>query len=1146
MSAKDNAVFQTAVGFSKDRDKKYYPESVIFGYAKLILMNESSLRMLFDADQLSDLSRVRFIFESNKIDTGLIKTAMPLVLMKISYDSNSAALKKYTGWLDESKENLTSEQIVVEALKVSLVPVTKVFAQGSDTGTVEDYLAGMEGGASGKSDKKSDSGSKKGGSLAGASSGSSSDSPKEGSDREIVTGPPADTDDFDVLAQRYRDLNAALLEVVKGQEAAVSKFVRGCFQAEVKEPNPKQPKAFFFFFGPPGVGKSLLAETAIDVLKLPSKSFNMSEYASKQSYEELIGIGEMYNSGKESNEGKLVKFVRENPESVLLFDEIEKAGLETLRQFLQILSSAKINNPYTGKAVDFSKTIIIFTSNLGRDLYSDRSTKLSTLPERIIFDAIQSSKDSEGAPALPPELCSRIASGNLIVFDHLSVRCLAEELTTGSFNRTIKYFSDKFGIKVTYPSQMPLLFLFNRGEGLDARVATSQSGNFIARELHELASQLGRKKKNPIKTIEFCIDWKGADDEIKNLFENAEKTEVMVFGDKQTVAAFPCKSDKYVINAAGTPEEAEAVLKRDIAAVFINPLHGSHGTNKNTLSITDYDSDGIALFRKLAEEESELPVYILETGDEFSDNDRLAFAREGADGTVAFSASGEESFTREFEELMSEIYMEQQSIEFSRKGWVIDFGSRQDVDDKGNVKIVFYNLRKCMAVDTESRGSILSAQDRPHEKFDDVIGAQNAKEELKYYIEFLKNPKQFMLKGGKAPKGVLLYGPPGTGKTMLARAMAGESDVTFLQTSASEFKSKWSGQGEENIRNLFRRAKRYAPAIIFIDEIDAIGKKRTGENPITESMLNALLTEMDGFKTSRKKPIFVLAATNYGVDEGEGIAQLDEALIRRFDRRICVDLPNREERKQYIKLLLKKQHAENVEEHEIDNLAERTTGQSLAIIQNVVDLAFKNSFRAGHSLTGADLVNSLDEYMTGEKHQHSEEYYKSVAIHEVGHGYISYLAGDKPTYVTIESRGNYGGYMMHDTDEDKGNYTHDELLGRIRTSLAGRAAEIVFYGEDKAVNTGASSDLQHATSLAFHLLCTYGMEGSLAVLSREEIMKSTLASDYLTKVNAILNEQMKAAIMAIEDGRDRIQKIADALVEKSHLTGKEFADLMEG
>jgi ATP-dependent Zn protease len=385
---------------------------------------------------------------------------------------------------------------------------------------------------------------------------------------------------------------------------------------------------------------------------------------------------------------------------------------------------------------------------------------------------------------------------------------------------------------------------------------------------------------------------------------------------------------------------------------------------------------------------------------------------------------------------------------------------------------------------------------------------------------------------------------------MLAKAMAGESDVTFLQTSASEFKNKYVGESEANIRRIFAKAKKYAPAIIFIDEIDAIGRKRTGgeNSSTTESMLNALLSEMDGFSgNDAQKPVFVLAATNYGVGaETDGISALDEALIRRFDNKIYVDLPKERERKEYIIRMLEKSNVTSISENTAESIAERTTGQSLAILQNVIDLAFRNAAKQYRTVNDDDLLNALEEYNFGEKKEYSPEYYRSVSIHETGHAYVSYISGYKPSYITIESRGNFGGYMQHGSQEDVTGYTKDELLAKIRTALAGRAAEQVFYGKSKSLNTGASSDLQHATDIAFQIVCTYGMEDEqLIVLRKEEVLKSALAAEYVAKVNQILKIEMNHTIEIIEEAKDRIQAIADILAKENRLTGKQFEQLME-
>ena len=237
---------------------------------------------------------------------------------------------------------------------------------------------------------------------------------------------------------------------------------------------------------------------------------------------------------------------------------------------------------------------------------------------------------------------------------------------------------------------------------------------------------------------------------------------------------------------------------------------------------------------------------------------------------------------------------------------------------------------------------------------------------------------------------------------------------------------------------------------------------------------------------------------------------------------------------------------EGISEAAAQSIAERTTGQSLAILENVLDLAFRQATDEGRPATDDDLYTVLETYLYGEKKEWTQEYYQSVAIHETGHAYVSYLSGDKPTYITLESRGSFGGYMQYANSENTPSRTKGELLGRIRTSLAGRAAEQVFFQEKEAINTGASSDLEHATDYAFQILCTYGMADRLVVLNRQEVLSSPLASDYIKKVNDILTEEYKNTIAIIEEGKDKIREIADVLLKENRLTGAQFEALMEG
>ncbi len=1129
----------------------------MYGYAKLLSMDEKQVRKIVSDELMDDLEAAHKWFSDNKLDLILIKSGLLLIAPVIPKEETKEKCDAFQFFLEKEEEKTSSPDILTKALETSFVPFREIFSIGNELQDVfsyqaklkEKYLSGNKKNPKKDEETKTENANAESVGDAGKSAEKTSEADKEKVIEDKKEDKTVETRDLFSLSKKYRDLSTDLLDVIKGQDQAIVKFVQGYNQGELIKQTEEgnHPKTYFFFFGPPGVGKTLLAETAADSLGIPFKVFHMSEYASPRAHEEMIGTSQIYNNAREGN---LVKFVRENPECLLIFDEIEKAHLNVIRQFLQILGSGILHNVYLEEDTSFKNTIIIFTSNVGKELYEDRSVNLTMLPEKVIVDAIQKEKNAFDEPVLPLEICSRIASGNTVMFNHLSIRHLVD-MVKENFDKIVSGVEKEYNIYITYAKELPLLFLFNRGGEIDARVANGQSSKFLKNAMYTLMSQIENSKidSNGIRSIQLDIEWNEMDTELISLFKNNEKSDVLVFSDN--VDFFDSfDEEQYHIYRVSTLEEAKELVKQDISAVFIDPFFGTSENDESVLSISDYNTEGVKLFHILVEMQSGLPIYLLEMDREFSEVDRRTFLQEGAAGTIHVDTKYMGSFKRQFCQIMEELYMEKESQTFSQRGWVVDFNTKQELIAKdGKVKILFYNLKKRMAVDVESRGSILSDAERPNIRFEDVIGAEKAKEELQYFVKYLQNPKRFLMSGGRPPKGVLLYGPPGTGKTMLAKAMAGESDVTFLQTSASEFKNQYIGESEANIRRIFAKAKKYAPSIIFIDEIDAIGKKRTGgeNSSTTESMLNALLTEMDGFSsTDSSKPIFVLAATNYGVGaEKNGISALDDALIRRFDNKIYVDLPKESERKKYIMLMLKKKGIDTVSEKTAQSIAERTTGQSLAILQNVINLALRNAVKESRMVDDEDLLTALEEYIYGEKKEHKPEYYREVAIHETGHAYVSYIGGDKPSYITIESRGNFGGYMQYANQEDVTGYTREELIAKIRTSLAGRAAEQVFFGKSKSLNTGAASDLEHATELAWKMICTYGMEEEqLVVLSKVDVLQSTMAADYVAKVNDILKTEMKNTVAIIEENKNRIQEIADVLVKENRLTGAQFDELM--
>ena len=369
--------------------------------------------------------------------------------------------------------------------------------------------------------------------------------------------------------------------------------------------------------------------------------------------------------------------------------------------------------------------------------------------------------------------------------------------------------------------------------------------------------------------------------------------------------------------------------------------------------------------------------------------------------------------------------------------------------------------------------------------------------------------------------------------------------MTFIAAEGGQFLKKYVGEGPEAVHNLFKTARKYAPSILFIDEIDAIGKERGGERSVGDEVLNALLTEMDGFHVNEEKPVFVLAATNFQV-EGHGPRALDGALVRRFDRKLMVELPNRAERGLYLNMRRGDHKAMAITDAKIENLASRTTGMSLAELDAVLSLALRNALRSESGMvTDAILEEALETFQGGKEKKWDPATLERTARHEAGHAYICWCMGEKPSYVTIVARGDHGGYMQHENAEDKGLYTRRELLGKIRTSLAGRAAEIVYYGAEDGITTGASGDLNAATNMAVHMICTYGMDDSmgLAVLYGGDRDRAMADPDVRRRVNEILAEELKAAIAQIEAGRDKMDRMVEVLMQENHLDGDRIAKI---
>ena len=448
------------------------------------------------------------------------------------------------------------------------------------------------------------------------------------------------------------------------------------------------------------------------------------------------------------------------------------------------------------------------------------------------------------------------------------------------------------------------------------------------------------------------------------------------------------------------------------------------------------------------------------------------------------------------------------------------------------------------------------AQQETGVTFADVAGEEEAKDALKEIVDFLEHPEKYASIGAKLPKGALLVGPPGTGKTLLAKAVAGEAKVPFFSISGSEFVEMFVGMGAAKVRDLFKQANEKAPCIVFIDEIDTIGKKRDtgsgmGGNDEREQTLNQLLTEMDGF--DGKKGVVILAATNRP-------ESLDPALLRpgRFDRRIPVELPDLLGREAILKVHAK--HIRTADDIDMNEIGRATSGASGAELANIVNEAALRAVREGRDqVCQADLMESVETVIAGYQRKNavlSPRERKIVSYHEIGHALVAAMQTHSApvTKITIIPRTSGAlGYTMQIDEEDHNLMSREELLNKLATLTGGQAAEQLIFG---SITTGASNDIEKATKLARSMVTRYGMSENFGMVALETMNSQYLGQDtslacspaYAEKIDdqvvSMIRDARAKADQILRDNEPKLHELAKYLLEKESITGEEFMSIL--
>lgn len=962
----------------------------------------------------------------------------------------------------------------------------------------------------------------------------------------------------ETVSKRVKRMQQALEAVIVGQDLAVRSFLNDYKKAHYFKNRAGKPLAVYLLAGPPGVGKTLLAETAAKALDIPYKRFDMSEYGGTSS-DNVQGLVGFERTWKTAVPGVLTGYVETHPQSLILFDEIEKAAPMVLKLFLQILNDGRLTDKYTERTVSFENTILIFTTNAGKDLYKDNyDENLSAISGETIVSALQADE------SFPNELVSRFASNSIIMFNHISKMNLMD-IATNSMERLRG--NVKREIVLEHPETLAQLLLLHEGAKNDARVVTGKAEDMISQALldyMDYEAEQGMEGEYPIRIIVEREENEAG----RYLFLNDENPVRVLYLTDREVPETEWKID------VRNHFEPEFLGNNDYSyqMVVIDPAYGGDDSDRDK-KILERNSEGNQILRDILKHHGRISVYVADDGKLETEERRYLF-REGIAGILPLIPDMER-----WGKIITRHHIVRSQEMLANEGKAVDYRVVSEIEKSsdGSIcgRIIFRDLSLGNAAvnDAKTRefdkDAMLSGWERPKTRFGDVIGAENAKRELQHFIKYVKNPEYYDMMGLNMPRGVLLYGPPGTGKTMLAKAAAGESGVSFIAVSASDFAQKYVGEGERKIREIFAAARRNSPAILFIDEIDTIGKERTGSEftQHTEKLLNTLLTEMDGFSELRKQQVFVMAATNFDIDgtkSGKSV-MIDPALTRRFPTQIYVDLPSREERAQYVKMYLEKKGAKSgiIDMERIIDMAEsmasQTVGQSLAIVENMLEYALRQfamnraELPQNEKLTEELLLEYVQEMQYGEKSNSPEI---STAYHEAAHAFMAWYVGEPPAFLTIVSRDDFGGYMQM-KESERTVSTEKNLRNRIKISLAGRVGEIMYYkyyadgaGEaellKEAVNTGAGSDLSNATHYAKRIVAGIGRSDDNLAKIPEDKWSDEMNREILEEVNLLLKVEMDRTLQIAEENRELIHRLALEAIDKTQLTEKQILEVLEG
>ena len=616
-------VYDLASG-GKRRDN-ISPLSFLYGYARLISMDDGVLDCFFpDEATKKELGKLRYEMSRSNINFELLKTAIAILRPVEDDEYWSSDYRDVLEEIEEKKADISAGEMFALLVDED-PPELAVLRPDSKLDEVFSYVDEVKAKKKSKPEEISEG---KASSDRSSDDETSSQSEEKKSENTVEEG----RENFSRLVEQTKDLQERLLTKIKGQSEAVRAFTRGFFQSEVLKEveEPKGPGATFLFAGPPGVGKTYLALNAAEILKRPFLRLDMSEYTMDSSVFRLTGTPRNYCG---SGGGSMTAFVSSNPKSVLLLDEIEKAHPDVIYQFLQVLDSGEITDSCTGEPVFFHDAILIFTTNAGKSLYEDETRhNLSSLPMSVVRNALIKDKNPRGLPLFPEAIVSRFFTGNVVMFNHLSVHHLAQ-IAESKFSEYGIHVKECYGYDVDFDEKLGPMMIYNQGMGADARGLSSLSVRVLKDELREFGQYAldysGALER--LENVHFKVQVPEDDEDIRKLFVDDESSLVLVLGEKKYIEEAPFGPKCKVETVSDRATLLDRVSKEDVSYVLLDPFYGNIESEQIYLGLDDKKSEGVFAFEELSENRPQVPVYMLESAP-IKNEDKYSFEEKGVRG----------------------------------------------------------------------------------------------------------------------------------------------------------------------------------------------------------------------------------------------------------------------------------------------------------------------------------------------------------------------------------------------------------------------------------------------------------------------------------------------------------------------------------